>query len=119
MDRGIAGRFILCGINTDGTDQSAFSTDEGKRVKQMPCVTTNGLAVFVESEKIGWDGAGSLGGITTRRPLHSYRPITRESEGLFHSPSPLKDGRILVSRRSIDGSDSHGLYRLDPSNGQS
>ena len=118
LERGITGRIILCGINADGTDQSAFSTDEGKRVKQMPCVTTNGLALFVESEKTGWDGAGSLGSITTRRPLHSYEPITSESEGLFHSPSPLKDGRILVSRRSIDGRDNYGVYRVDPSNGQ-
>ena len=119
LDRGKTGRIILCGVNTDGTDQSAFSAEEGKRVKQMPCVTTDGLAIFIESEKVGWDGAGSLGSVATRRPLHSYRPITQESEGLFHSPSPLKDGRILVSRRSIDGSASHGVYRLDPSNGQS
>ncbi|MHC4928952.1 MAG: HzsA-related protein [Planctomycetota bacterium] len=117
LDRGKAGRIILCGVNADGTDQSAFSADEGKRVKQMPCVTTDGLAIFVESEKVGWDGAGNLGSVTTRRPLHSYRPITQESEGLFHSPSPLKDGRIIVSRRPIDGSGSHGLYCLDPSNG--
>ena len=118
LDYGTLGRIVLFGVNTDGADHAAFSTDEGKRIKQMPCVTTNGLVVFVESERVGWDGAGSLGSVTTRRPLHSYKPITSEPEGLFHSPSPLKDERILVSRRSIDGSDSHGVYRLDPTSGQ-
>jgi hypothetical protein len=119
LNRGLAGRIILCGINSDGTDHLAYSAEEGKRVKQMPCVTTDGLVVFVESEKVAWDGSGSLGSVSTRRPLHSYRPLTEASEGLFHSPSPVDDGMLLVSKRAVDGSDSHGVYRLDPSNGQS
>ena len=108
----------LFGINIDGTDYAMFHADKGMRIKSMPCTTTKGLAVFVEADKLRWDRAGSIGSTLLRRPLNSYRKITRESDGLFHSPSPLPDGRILVSRRSQDDTDTHGLYRLDPSSGQ-
>jgi hypothetical protein len=118
LNRGPLGRIALFGINIDGTDYAAFCTDEGKRIKHMPCTTTKGLAVFVEADNVPWDGAGSLGSVRLRRPLHSYRPITKVSDGLFHSPSPLFDGRILVSRRSSDGDSTHGVYWLDPSNGE-
>jgi hypothetical protein len=118
LNRGFRGRIALFGIGIDGTDYASFSTDEGKRIKHMPCVTADGLAVFVEGDSVPWDGAGGLGSVRFRRPLHSYRPITRELDGLFHSPSPLPDGKILVSRRSPDGTDTHGVYRLDPSTGQ-
>jgi hypothetical protein len=118
LNRGPRGRISLFGINIDGTDYAAFSTEEGMRIKHMPCTTTKDLAVFVESDRVPWDGAGSLGCVGLRRPLHSYRSITKESDGLFHSPSPLPDGRILVSRRSPDGTDTHGVYRLDPSTGK-
>ncbi|MHC4655605.1 MAG: HzsA-related protein [Planctomycetota bacterium] len=118
LDRGFSGQVALFGINIDGTDYAAFSTHEGKRIKHMPCTTTKGLAVFVEGDSVPWDGSGSLGSVRLRRPLHSYRPLTKVSDGLFHSPSPLLNGRILVSRRSSDGDDTHGVYCLDPSNGE-
>ena len=118
LNYGPFGRIALFGVNIDGTDYAAFSTDQGKRIRHMPCTTTKGLAVFVEADRIPWDGAGTLGSVRLRRPLHSHRPITTESDGLFHSPSPLADGRILVSRRPADGGDTHGLGRLDPVSGQ-
>lgn len=116
--RGISGRISLFGINTDGTDNAAFCTDEGKKIKHMPCVTTKGLALFVEADTLPWDGAGTLAGVTLARPLHSYRPITSKNQGLFHSPSPLPDGRVLVSKRSADGTDTHGVYIFDPESGR-
>jgi outer membrane protein assembly factor BamB len=112
------GRISLFGINIDGADYALFHADKGKPIKRMPCTTTKGLAVYIEADKLLWDGAGSIGSTLLRRPLHSYRQITRESDGLFHSPSALADGRILVSRRSQDDTDTHGVYRLDPSSGQ-
>ena len=118
LRRGALGRIGLFGVAIDGTDFAAFCVDQGKRVKQMPCTTAGGLAVFVESDRLPWDGAGTLSCVQLRRPLHSYRPITRPADGLFHSPSPLPDGRILVSRRPADGSRTHGVWRLDPSNGK-
>ena len=114
IEHGPGGRVSLFGINIDGTDYAAFCTSEGRRTKRMPCVTTKGLAIFVEADVPAADGSGSLGSVKLRRPLHSYRPITDESDGLFHSPSPLADGKVLISRRSVDGSDTHGVYRLDP-----
>ena len=118
LNRGTLGRVALFGINIDGADYAAFCTDEGKRIKHMPCTTTKGLAVFVEADSVPWDGAGSLGSVRLLRPLHSYRPITKVSDGLFHSPSPLLDGRVLVSRRSSSGGDTHGVNCLDPSDGE-
>ncbi|MCY2986336.1 MAG: hypothetical protein NTY19_00455 [Planctomycetota bacterium] len=114
FDHGVPGRINLLGVNADGADCAAFVPDLGKRIKHMPCTTTGGLAVFVEADRVPWDGAGQLSGVRLRRPLHTYQEITGESDGLFHSPSPLPDGRILVSRRPIDGSGTHAVYRLDP-----
>lgn len=118
LDAGFGGYIGLFGVNIDGSDYAGFTTGQGKRIQQMPCVTGRGLVVFVEAETVGWDGAGSLGSVTLRRPLHSYRPLTSPDQGLFHSPSPLPDGRLLVSRRSNDDGDTHGVYAFDPDGGQ-
>ncbi len=114
LEHGPLGRVGLFGIGTDGAEFETFFLEGGKRIKHMPCTTPTGLAVFVESDRVPWDGAGTLGCVELRRPLHSYRPLTVEADGLFHSPSPLPDGRILVSRRPADGSAAHALYRFDP-----
>ena len=50
----------------------------------MPCVTTDGLVVFVEAERVPWDGAGQLGSVTLRRNFHSYRPLTQDPAELYH-----------------------------------
>ena len=118
LNRGSIGRVSVFGLNIDGTDFAAFCTNQGRPIKRMPCTTTQGLAVFIEADKPAWDGSGSIGCVKLRRPLKSYREVTRETDGLFHSPSPLPDGRILVSRRSQRRTDTHGVYRLDPSNGK-
>jgi len=118
LNPGHAGRVSLFGINIDGADYALFHAGKGKNVKLMPCTTIKGLVVYIEADKLRWDRAGSIGSALIRRPLHSYRQITTESDGLFHSPSALADGRILVSRRSPDDSDTHGVYRLDPADGK-
>jgi len=118
LDRGVLGRIGLFGVGIDGTDLAAFCTEQGQRIKHMPCTTTGGLAVFVEADKLPWDGAGRLACVQLRRPLQTYRPLTKESDGLFHTPSGLPDGRILVSRRPADGSKSHGLWQFDLHSGK-
>jgi hypothetical protein len=118
LGRGTLGRVSLFGVNIDGADLALFASQAGRRVKHMPCVTGDGLVVFVESDRVPWDGAGRLSCVTVRRPLHSYRPITREADGLFHSPSPLADGTILVSRRPFGSKDTHAVCRLDPQSGR-
>ena len=112
-DYGLAGRITLMGVNTDGIDPAAFCGQVGRRIKHMPCVARDGLVVFVEADKVPWDGAGMLSCVSLRRPLHSYRPLTGASEGLFHSPWGMPDGSILVSRRPADGSGVHAVYRMD------
>lgn len=112
------GQASLFGLNTDGTDYALFCDDAGYPFKRMPCVTKEGIVVFVETEKLAWDGAGQLGSVTLRRSLHSYKPITRDPSRLYHSPTPLPDGGILVSSRSSEETAPHALYRLDLRTGQ-
>lgn len=119
LNRGILGRVGLFGVNLDGTDYALFAGHEGRRIKHMPCATASGLVVFVEADQVPWDGAGYLSCVRTRRPLHSYRKITGREDGLFHGPSPLPDGTVLVSRRPRNGKGTHGVYRLDPTSGKS
>ncbi len=119
FERGVLGRVGLFGVNIDGTDYAAFaSLGAGKRIMHMACTTPAGVAVFVETDDAPWDGAGQLGRVFMRRPLHTYAPLTGDASQLFHSPSPLPDGDILVSRRSADGSDTHGVWRLDLETGE-
>jgi hypothetical protein len=118
LDRGPQGRVALLGVNLDGTDPQIFSGDEGLRVKQMPTATKDGLVAFVEADAIAGDGAGSLGSVSLRRNMHSYRRLTGEGDGFFHSPSSLGDGRLLVSWRPGDGTGTHGVYILDPGSGR-
>jgi hypothetical protein len=114
LEHGLLGRVVLLETNLDGTDPAPLCVDSGKRIKHMVCGTTGGLVVFVEADRVDWDGAGTLACVTTRRPLHTYEPLTGPADGLFHSPSPLLDGTILVSCRPADGSGTHGVYRFDP-----
>jgi len=87
------------------------------RVKHMPCATTKGLVVFVEGDGVPWDGGGHLAAVTTRRNFHSYRRLTDDGEGFYLTPAPLPDGSVLVSRRPVDNSGTHALYRFDPASG--
>jgi hypothetical protein len=114
VEDGPQGRVVLMAANTDGTDYGVFVAGEGRRVKHMSCVTTAGLVVFVEGDRLPWDGAGNLACVSLRRNLHSYRPITADADGWFHSPSPLPDGNVLVSQRSNGKTKTHGVYVIDP-----
>lgn len=118
LDHGPSGRIRIFGVNTDGSDYAAYVAPVGRRIQHMPCTTPTGLAVFVECDQAPWDGAGSLGAVEIRRPWKTYRPLTGPADGLFHSPAPLPDGRLLVSWRPADGSRSLGLYCLDVASGR-
>ncbi|MGA9064253.1 MAG: hypothetical protein ACLP6W_08960 [Bryobacteraceae bacterium] len=112
---GPLGRIDLFAVQLDGTDFATFSGVQGQHIKHMACTTAKGAVVFVESGHLPWDGAGSIGVLSLRRNLHSYRLVTAPSDGLFLSPSPLPDGSILVSRRTADS--AHAIYRLDLESG--
>jgi len=118
LEQGARGRIVLSGINLDGTDYALAASVQGLRVKHMACTTATRLAVFVEADSLPWDGAGRLAAVDLRRPMRSHRVITAPADGLFHSPSPLPDGALLVSRRPGEGGGTHGVYRLDPITGR-
>ena len=118
LEHGLRGRVSLFAVLTDGLDYALFAGDEGLRVKHMPCVTDERLVVFVEGDRVGWGGAGSLASVSLRRNLHSYRPITAPGDGLFMTPAGLPGGAVLVSRRPPDGQGTHGVVRLDPRTGR-
>ncbi len=115
--RGFQGRISLFALNPDGADYALYSENGEARIRHMACDTATEV-VFVEADRVGWDGAGRLAAVSRRRPFHSYRAITATGEGLYHSPAPLGDGAILVSRRPDDGSGTHRILRLDPSSGK-
>ena len=112
------GRVDLFGINLDGTDYAAFSGNQGRRIKRMACTTAKRLVVFIEGDRATWDGAGTVATLALRRNLHSYHALTSPADGLYHSPSPLPDGAVLISRRPATGTGTHGIYRLDPETGR-
>jgi hypothetical protein len=114
LERGLTGRVILLEANLEGTDPAPLCVDGGRPIKHMACETAGGLVVFVEADGTTGDGAGRLACVSSRRPLHTYRPLTEPGDGLFHSPTSLPDGTLLVSRRPADGSGTHGICRLDP-----
>jgi hypothetical protein len=118
LDRGLQGRVGLFELHQDGADLMLVCADQGRRIKHMPTVTTEGLVVFVEADEVGWDGGGALAAVNLRQRLRSYRQITRPADGLFHSPSSLPDGKILVSRRAPEEGSNYGVYRLAPNTGR-
>lgn len=118
FESGVRGRLAVEAVNTDGSDRMRLVPERAGQFVRMPCVTTKGLLVFVEVDPTAGREAGRLSCVSLRRPLHTYRSITRPGDGLFATPSPLPDGRILVSWRPADGSTSFGLYRLDPETGR-
>jgi hypothetical protein len=118
LEHGLRGRVSLFAVLTDGLDYARFAGNEGRRIQHMPCVTDERLVVFVEGDRVGWDGAGSLASVSLRRNLHSYRPITAPGDGLFMTPAGLPGGGILASRRPTDGEGTHGVVRLDVRTGR-
>lgn len=104
-------------INSDGSDLALFARGTPGRVKQMPSVADSGICVFVEATSLPWDGAGSLGSVSLRRPFHSYRRLTEPGSGLFVSPSPYDRNHVLTSMRPEDGTGSHGIVLVDTRTG--
>jgi len=118
LDRGPNGRVALFGLNTDGVDLMIFAGDEGKRVKNMPAYAGNRLVVFVEGDRIEGDGSGSLGVVSLRRNLHTYRALTAPEDGLYRSPSTDPEGGVLVAWRSGRGQGTYAVVHVDAATGR-
>ncbi|MGB2984348.1 MAG: hypothetical protein WBE26_00580, partial [Phycisphaerae bacterium] len=112
----------LLTVNTDGTDLFAFAAvHESPAIRSMPCETPDGWVVYVESAACGTgfqpvDRGGSLVAVARSRSLHTRRVVADDPGGLYHSPSAMADGKLLVSYRPKDGG-SYGIYVLDPVSG--
>jgi hypothetical protein len=117
-DRGPDGRVALFGLNIDGTDLMIFAGDEGRRVKHMPAYAGDRLVVFVEADRPGGDGSGSLGAVSLRRNLHSYRVLSRPEGGLYRSPAAHPDGGVFVAWRPAGGAGDFGISHFDPVTGR-
>lgn len=118
LRRGDKGRVSLFGVNIDGTDNMLFADTSGRLIKRMPCVTDQGLVVFVEPDYES-DGSGQLSAVSFRRPLHSYRPITSSADGyVYQYPSPWPGGHVIVSRRPRAATSSYGIVLFNPRTGR-
>jgi hypothetical protein len=118
--QGPGGHFALMEINIDGTDLMPFyGNHEAPRYKSMVHVSAFDERVyFVESQSSVWLGGGDIAYVSRRRPLHSYRRLTREPDGLFHSPVTLPDGGLAASYRTEASGTVFGVYRVDPQSGE-
>jgi Tol biopolymer transport system component len=110
-------RVALVGVNQDGTDYQAYSGGQGLRAKRAPAPTAGGLVVFVESDDVGFDGGGRLAAVSQSRPLHTYRSLSGQADGVFRAPSALPDGTVLVAWQPSSGG-RYGIHRLDPATGK-
>ena len=106
-------------IHVEGADMEFFGGALGKRIQRFPCATANGLIVFVESEQPSPDGSGQLACVEQRRPHVTYRSLTRDSAVAYASPSPLRENRVLVSRRATNGVGTAGIFVFDADTGRS
>lgn len=118
LEHEAGGRVSLFSIYQDGTDVSPFFVHEGARIKQMPTVTDQGVCLFIETEPGTPDGSGALARFDLARPSDSYRRLTSNSDGGFHSPSPLFEGQILVSHRAASDGATFEVGRFDPDAGR-
>ena len=110
-------RVALLGVNEDGTDHQTYAGEQGLVVKRAPEPTANGLVVFVESGRRTQDGSGRLAAVEQVRPLHTYRSITGDADGMFRAPSALPDGRVLAAWRP-DANTRFVVCAVDPASGQ-
>lgn len=119
LEPGPPDRLALFGLNLDGTDVALYGALEGAPYKRMPAPTPGGLVVFIESESLTPDGAGSLAAVSQRRPFYTYRRLTEPSQGLYLYPSALPSGEVLVSWRPAAGKGTYGIVRFDPASRRS
>lgn len=111
-------RTALYTVYPDGADLFPFAAvHESPARRTMPCETPDGSIIYVESSGTDKDPGGSLVSVSRTRSLRSRRVVADDSEGTYHSPSRLSDGKVLVSfRRAKD--ESYGIFSLDVRTGQ-
>lgn len=110
-DKYTYGKYPLLVTNWDGTGINLFYGGEGgPLLKTMASESPDRTLIFVESDGETFDGSGQMAQISFKRPLRS-REVLSKGGGLYRSPHPLPDGRMLVSFTS--GKESRGIYLFD------
>ncbi len=117
LEPGPKDRAPLFGVNVDGTDYAIYTGNQGAAWKWSPAATAGGLVVFVENDQPRPDRAGWLAAVTVRRPLHSYRRLTKPGDGLYRTPAPLPDGSVLAARKGPEDGATYAIVRFDPATG--
>jgi len=113
------GLFPLLTVMTDGTDLFPFyGNHELPILKCKPAIGEGGWIYFVESDASDPLGGGSIAAVNLRRNLKSYTPVTADPEGLYYSPSPLGEGKLVVSYRKRQQEETYGLYELEFETGE-
>ena len=112
-----ARRVGLYAIHVEGADMEFYGGALGKGIQETPCATDQGLVVFIESDEGGSEGGGQLACVEEPRPHVSYRRLTKDPSVVFRFPAPLKDSRILVSRRAMANSGDWGVFSFDTQQG--
>ncbi|MBT4497938.1 MAG: hypothetical protein HOC74_09475 [Gemmatimonadetes bacterium] len=108
--------FALMTISWAGENLNPFFGSHDKTTSQLSACELPGerLLVFVEGEGDAEDRSGRLAQVSFRRPLNSYRALSR-GEGRYRTPQGLADGRLLVAYAR--GGDSYGIYLFDEKKG--
>jgi hypothetical protein len=109
----------LYAIHIEGADMELYGGELSRNPKRMPCVTADGLVVFVEPEKNTADGAGQLACVEQRRPHVTYQRLTQDRQFVYRYPTPGREGAILVSCRPRKGSGRYAIYSFTPHTKQS
>lgn len=102
-------------LRPDGTKSELFYQGaEGSSLFSKGLETEDGRIVFIERDNNN-NNKGSLVSINYNRPLHSRINHSYSINGDFNSVATFKNGKFLVSYRSVD-SERFGLYEYDPEN---
>lgn len=109
-------KLAFFGINIDGTDLMPFYGNHEEPVyKNSIHISDNDHRVyFIQSEKPDMLGGGKIAFVSQRRPLHSYKQITKTDDGYYHSPCPLPDGGLLASYHSGKTDDLYSIVTVNP-----
>ncbi len=116
---GPGGLLALMGINLDGTDLMPFyGNHDMPRVKEMAHFSvTDDRVYFIESDSFTRLGGGDIAYVSVRRPLNSYRKLSHDDDGLYHSPASLPNGELIASYRPNHPTSAFGIYRVNKASG--
>ncbi len=109
-----AGRVKMMTVTWAGDNLNLFRPGKSESVQSMACeIPGKRSVVLVESDAPSQ--GGRLVEVSLRRPLH-LRNVLSTDTGLYLTPHPTPDGRILVS--FADGATDYGIYLFDRETGR-